>query len=143
MTLNRRAILGATAAIAAAPVAGVAAVPAPAKFATPAAAAAAKGSVRALWDEVIDLSIRMNGHAYETAIVDRGTGLPGWMYVEGEANALGNRRYDALMAILHARPESAEDIAIIARAATHGDIASGPKSFAAARLADAAMTLAA
>lgn len=141
MTLNRRAILGATAAFAAAPATSFAAPAAP--IAPKLAATVEKRSIRALWDQVIDLSIRMNGHVHEAATADRGTGLPGWMYVQGEANELGNKRYDALVAILNAKPETAEDVSIIARAATHGDIQAGPQSFATARLASAAMSLAA
>jgi len=132
-TTSRRALLGATAALAAAPAAALAATgPAP---------ATATGTVRALWDTVMEMTIRLNAHSNAIAAADRGTGLPGWMYVEGEANRLGNARYDALVAILKARPASAEDIAIIARAATHPDIMDGPKGFAHQQLALAAMTL--
>ena len=139
-TTSRRAMLGATAAFAAAPAAAFAAT-SPATPASIDAAPAATGAVRALWDQVIDLSIRMNAHVHEIAAADRGTGLPGWMYVQGEANALGNARYDALIEILKSTPTSAEDIAIIARAATHHDILDGPKGFAHQQLAMAAMTL--
>lgn len=146
MTTTRRTILGATAAFASAPLSVFAATGATAPASAPVAAAAApvlSGDIRRLWDEVIDLSIRMNAHAQETASVERGTGLPGWMYVSGEANDLGNARYDRLVAILKAEPTTSEDVAIIARAATHADIAAGPASFAGQRLAMAAMTMAA
>ena len=137
---SRRAMLGAAAALAAAPAAALASA-SPAMPAALGSAPAAAGTVRALWDKVIDLSIRMNAHAQDIAAADRGTGLPGWMYVPGEANALGNARYEALIEILKSTPASAEDIAIIARAATHHDILDGPKSFAHQQLAMAAMTL--
>lgn len=147
MTTTRRTILGATAALAAAPLSAFAATsPVSAPVVAPVAAAAApalSGDIRRLWDEVIDLSIRMNAHVQETASAERGTGLPGWMYVSGPANDLGNARYDRLVAILKAEPTSSEDISIMARAATHADIAAGPASFASQRLAMAAMTMAA
>ena len=140
---TRRTILGATAAFAALPTAAFAAPAAPVAVAAPpsAAAAAPTGAIRQLWDEVIDLSIRMNAHVHDTAMADRGTGLPGWMYVAGEANELGNARYDRLVQILKSTPQSSEDISIIARAATHGDIVSGPASYANQQLASAVMTL--
>jgi hypothetical protein len=140
-TTSRRAMLGAAAAFAAAPAAALASASPATPAGLDAAAPAATGAVRALWDQVIDLSIRMNAHVHEIATADRGTGLPGWMYVQGEANALGNARYEALIEILKSTPASAEDIAIIARAATHHDILDGPKSFAHQQLAMAAMTL--
>ncbi|MCA0423399.1 MAG: hypothetical protein LCH61_08760 [Proteobacteria bacterium] len=143
MNTTRRTLLGATAALAAAPVSAIA-VAAPSATPAPAAAApATSGTIRALWDEVIDLSIRLSSHAPALTAADRGTGLPGWMYVSGEANDLGNARYDRLVAILKAQPASADDVAIMARAATHADITSGPATFAGQRVAMAAMTLAA
>lgn len=138
---SRRAMLGAAAALAAAPAAALASASPAVMPAALETAPAAAGAVRALWDKVIDLSIRMNAHAQDIAAADRGTGLPGWMYVPGEANALGNARYEALIEILKSTPASSEDIAIIARAATHHDILDGPKSFAHQQLAMAAMTL--
>ncbi|HRK24015.1 MAG TPA: hypothetical protein PLQ11_03575 [Beijerinckiaceae bacterium] len=140
MTTTRRALLGATAAFAAVP-AAFAAPSALSSMTAPSAAAAGASEIRHLWDEVIDLSIRLGGHP--TPLVAQETGLPGWMYVSGEANELGNARYDRLVKILHATPRSNEDLAIIARAANHCDIQTGPRTYAAARLADAAMTMAA
>ena len=138
---TRRAMLGATAALAVVPTAAFAATSTVAPAAAPIASPVAAGEIRQLWDKVIDLSIRMNAHVYDTTMADRGTGLPGWMYVSGEANDLGNARYDALVQILKSAPQSREDMSIIARAATHADIAAGPASYASQQLAFAAMSL--
>lgn len=138
---TRRALLGATAALAAAPAAFTASVAAAAPMTAAPASAAATSSIRQLWDEVIDLSIRLGGHP--TPLVAQETGLPGWMYDSGEANALGNARYDKLVAILHSTPTSTDDLSIIARAASHCDIQAGPQSYASARLSQAAMAMAA
>jgi hypothetical protein len=129
MKTSRRALLGATAALAAAPAAALA---------TPAPAAT---SIAALWDEVVDLTIRMGAHGPAIAAADRGDSVPGWMRLSGEANDLGNARYDRLVAILKTKPADADDLSIVARAAGHRDIVSGPSAFAAGRLADAAMSL--
>ena len=139
MTITRRnAVLGATAALAVLPVAGLAA---PSVTVPAAATPHAAGAIRVLWDQVVDLSIKLGDHA--TPIVNPQSGLPGWMYDRGEANALGNARYEKLVAILRSTPQTSEDIAIIARAATHADIENGPRTYGAARLAAAATSLAA
>lgn len=132
---SRRAVLGATAAFAVLPTAAFAAKTVVAKT----TAAPAAGHIRGLWDEVINLSIRLGEH--DTPIVHSMSGLPGWMYDTGEANALGHARYEKLIGILRATPTSSEDVAIIARAASHIDIENGPRTYGAARLASAAMTL--
>lgn len=143
MTTTRRSLLGATAALAAAPALSIgAAAPAaavPAALPTP-AAAAVSSDIRALWDKVIDLSIRLNAHAQELAMVDRDTGLPSWMYASGEANELGNARYDALISILKTAPTSADDLTIIARAAAHHDLCCST-TFVKEQLAAAVMNL--
>lgn len=142
MTTTRRSLLGATAALAAAPALSIsAAAPAaavPAALPTP--AAGASSDIRALWDKVIDLSIRLNAHAQELAMVDRDTGLPSWMYASGEANELGNARYDALISILKTAPTSADDLTIIARAAAHHDLCCST-TFVKEQLAAAVMNL--
>lgn len=131
MTTNttRRAVLGATAALAAAPAAALAATAAPAS------------KLAAQWAEVMNLTIRMGAHAPAIAAAERGDSVPGWMRLEGEANALGNARYDRLVAILKSQVETTDDLAIVAQAASHRDIVSGPGAFAAGRLAEAAFSL--
>lgn len=125
LATTRRTVLCTAAAAAAIP----SAFAAPALRA-PAAAPVASGAVRALWDDVVNLTIRMGAHADALGAASPATGLPAWMYVPGEANALGNARYDALIAILKSTPETAEDLDILTRAAAHGDIVQGPVSFA-------------
>lgn len=65
------------------------------------------------------------------------------MYDTGEANVLGNARYQ--QADRHPAQHAAtqEDLDIIARAASHVDIENGPRTYGAARLAIASQTLAA
>lgn len=131
MTTNttRRALLGATAALAVAPAAALA------------APAGTSGTISALWNEVTDLTIRMAAHGTAIAGAERGDSVPGWMRLSGEVNDLGNARYDRLVAILKAKPTTVDDLAIVARAAGHRDIVSGPSAFAAGRLAEAALSL--
>lgn len=142
MTTTRRSLLGATAALAAAPALsiGTAAPAAAVPAALPTSAAGVSSDIRALWDKVIDLSIRLNAHAQELAMVDRDTGLPSWMYASGEANELGNARYDALISILKTAPTSADDLTIIARAAAHHDLCCST-TFVKEQLAAAVMNL--
>lgn len=127
---TRRALLGATAALAAAPAIAIAAP-----------ASGTSTPIAMLWNEVTDLTIRMGAHGEAIAAAERGDSVPGWMRLAGEVNDLGNARYDRLVDILKAKPGSAEDLAIIARAAGHRDIVSGPSAFAAGRLAEAALSL--
>lgn len=136
MSINtsRRALLGATAALAAAPATALAA---------PVLTGAGSGSssIAALWTEVTDLTIRMGAFGTRIAAAERGDSVPGWMRLSGEVNDLGNARYDRLVAILKAKPQSVDDLAIVARAAGHRDIVSGPSAFAAGKLAEAALSL--
>lgn len=141
MTMTtRRAMLGATAAFAAIPALPTMSFAALSTPAT-AGAVASSGAIRRLWDEVIDLSIRLGDHP--TPIVHGQSGLPGWMYDRGEANALGHARYEKLMEILRSQPRTSEDLAIVARAASHVDVENGPRTYGAARLAIAAQSMAA
>lgn len=141
LATTRRTLLGAAVAVAAVPAAFAAPSAATPMATVVPAAPVASGSVRALWDEVVNLTIRMGAHADALGKANPATGLPGWMYVSGEANDLGNARYDALVAILKAAPASAEDLDIMTRAASHCDIVQGPVSFANQRVAMAEQRL--
>jgi hypothetical protein len=136
-TTTRRSVLGAAAALAAVP----AAFAAPTVSAPAAAGAAAASPIRALWDDVINLSVKLGD--FNTPIVNAQSGLPGWMYDRGEANALGHARYEKLIQILNASPRTSEDMGIVARAAAHVDIENGPRTYGAVRLAAAARSMAA
>ena len=98
-------------------------------------------TIAAQWNDVMDLTVRLGAHNAAISAAERPNGVSGWMYLGGEANTLGNARYNKLVAIINSKPANAEDLGIIARAAMHRDILDGPKSYAASRLADAAIAL--
>lgn len=128
MQINRRRALLAGAAVAAA--------------ATPAAAAgltAAQGdtAVGKLWSEAQALRGKMDRYAAEIASAERQGGIPGWMRLSGEANTLGDARYNTLVKILKSTPANAQDVRLIARAAQEPDMLNGPRSWAVAQAADA------
>lgn len=132
MTLTtRRTALAGAAALAFAPVAALARPAAPAS------------PIKALWGEARALEAALAAHsgAIETAAEARG--IPGWMTMAGPANELGEARYGKLVAILNAEPQDARDLAIMAEASRHRDIVEGPRGWAAARLAEATLALAA
>lgn len=80
-------------------------------------------------------------HADRIAQTSARTGLPGWMHLTGEANALGHRRYDRLIAILNAKPLNLDDLTIVAKATRASDLQLGPKSWAHAQFDRAAREL--
>jgi hypothetical protein len=128
LELNRRRALLAGAAVAAA--------------AGPAAAAGVlspKGdtTIGRLWAEAETLRGKLDLYAAEIAAAERQGGIPGWMRLSGEANALGEARYQTLVRMLKSTPASADDVRLVARAAQEGDIVNGPRSWAAMQTASA------
>ena len=132
-TTTRRAVLAGGAAIAAAPLA--ASLPA---FAASTASGEAATPVALLWAQAESLKARLAAHAEEIAANAARTGLPGWMHARGAANALGNQRYEAIVAILNGRARSVGDLAILAKATGDADMRQGPASWAHARFDEAA-----
>lgn len=128
MHLNRRRALLAGAALAAAATPAVAAGLAPAQGDT---------AVGKLWAQAQALRGKMDRYAAEIADAERQGGIPGWMRLSGEANELGEARYQTLVQILKAKPASADDMRLIARAAQERDIAEGPRGWAVAQVSDA------
>jgi hypothetical protein len=121
MQMNRRRALLAGAAVAAA--------------ASPAAAAglmSAQGdtAVGKLWAQAQTLRGKLDRYAAEIAAAERQGGIPGWMRLSGEANALGEARYQALVKLLKSTPVNNEDVRLMARAAQDADMASGPRLWA-------------
>ena len=55
----------------------------------------------------------------------------------GEANELGNRRYETLVSILNETPRAAGDLAIMGRAAQDAEMLNGPAGWASQQLAAA------
>lgn len=126
-TMTRRAAIAAAAAFAVLP-------------AVPAAAGAKAPSnetpITRLWAEAERLKEGLSAHRAAIAAAEdvHGTGLSGWVYLPGEPNAIGHRRYDTLVEILNQTPKGAEDYAIMHRAARDADIVAGPRAWATARL---------
>ena len=109
---TRRTVLAGTAAAAAAPALSL----------VPAAATPGQSPIARLWAQAEAIKAEMSVHAKEIAAMDELTGLAGWMRLGGIANELGNRRYQALIAIIKATPASLGDLTLIARATQESDI---------------------
>ncbi|WP_342359062.1 hypothetical protein [Terrarubrum flagellatum] len=118
--------------------------------ATPAAArlqstTAQQTPIARLWAEIEEADLALAPHRAAIAAAEtlRHNAAPGWMYLSGKGREIGEQRYQALIATLRETPRSANDIALMAQAARHPDIASGPLSWAGARVAEAASRFAA
>lgn len=94
------------------------------------------------WAEAETLRAKLTRHRGEIARAAQG-GIPGWMRLSGEVNGIAEARYGKLIAILNAKPEKASDLAIIAKVSQDSDILEGGRAWAAERLAQASLALAA
>ena len=127
-TTNRRTILKGVTALAVVP---AAAASAQAGGATP---------IARLWSlvEACDKALQPHHAAMIEAETLRGV-TGGWMYLTGDAHSAGQRRYDALVAILNETPRNETDLAIVARAYSAPDMANGPRAWAGDRLAQSVL----
>jgi hypothetical protein len=92
-------------------------------------------AIGALWNEAEALNARLASFRAEIAAAAENGGISGWM-------RLGGQRYARLMAILHARPETQSDLAIMARVVLDDEIGNGAKGYAADQFARATLALA-
>jgi hypothetical protein len=99
-------------------------------------------AIGTLWSEAEALNARLNSFRAEIAAAAENGGISGWMRLGGEANTLGGQRYARLMAILHAKPETQADLAIMARVVLDDEIGNGAKGYAADQFARATLTMA-
>jgi hypothetical protein len=129
-TLSRRSIFGAAAALAAAP-----AVVAGQAF----AAEPASTTIGKLWAQAESLNQQLAAHRAAITQAASNGGISGWMRLGGEANLLGQRRYDTLVAILKTKPESTADLATLGKVVLDGDIQNGARSWAGEQFARAAV----
>ena len=97
--------------------------------------------VAALWAKAEALRLKLESHRAEIASLASRGGAPGWMYLGGEANKLGQARYETLVQIIKAEPKSASDLAVMAKVALDPDIQQGPRGWAYERLAQATLAL--
>jgi hypothetical protein len=109
--------------------------------ATGAKAAANASPIKSLWGEARAIDRAMGAHAQAIATAADARGIPGWMVLDGPANALGEARYGKLVSILNAAPADSQDLAIMAHASQDRDIVNGPRAWAGERLAQAAIGL--
>lgn len=105
--------------------------------------AAGTTPIARLWAEAETLRGQLAAHRNAIAASAANGGIPGWMRLGGEANAIAEARYGKLIAILNAPPKTAQDLAIIAKVTQDSDITEGGRAWASARLAEAAASLAA
>ncbi|MGL4975588.1 MAG: hypothetical protein ACRC56_09850 [Bosea sp. (in: a-proteobacteria)] len=124
-TLSRRTMFGAAAALAAAPVAAGQAL------------ASGTTTIGRLWSQAESLNDQLAAHRAAITEAAANGGISGWMRLGGQANVLGQRRYDALVAILKTKPESTQDLAILGKVVLDGDIQNGARNWAGEQLANA------
>jgi hypothetical protein len=125
-TLSRRTMFGAAAALAAAPA-----------VAAGQALASGQTTIGKLWAQAESLNVQLDAHRAAITEAAQNGGISGWMRLGGQANALGQRRYDLLVAILKTRPEDTQDLAILGKVVLDGDIQNGARNWAAEQLAHA------
>ena len=126
-TLTRRTAFAGTAALALVPVV--------------ASAASKQTAIGSLWADAEALSVKLNSYRAQIAASAETGGISGWMRLGGEANTLGGQRYAKLMGILHTKPETQSDLAIMARVVLDEEIQNGAKGYAADRFATATIDL--
>jgi hypothetical protein len=112
----------------------LAGIPAHAANATP---------IAKLWAEAETLGTKLGAHRAAIAEAAATGGIPGWMRLGGEANAIAEARYGKLIAILNTPAKTAGDLAIIGKVTQDHDITEGARAWAGERLASAALSLAA
>lgn len=128
MNTNRRTILIGAAAVTAAPAAAY-------------AQGASSTPIAKLWAEVEACERALAPHKAAMADAEALRGVTsGWMYLTGEAHQAGQRRYDALVAILKEAPRTDNDLVILAKACCAPDMANGPRAWASERFAQSVMT---
>jgi hypothetical protein len=106
-----------------------------------ASAAANETTIGKLWREAEALNAKLAGYRAEIAAAAQNGGISGWMRLGGEANTLGGQRYAKLMAILHEKPQSPADLAVMAKVVLDDEIVNGAKGYAADQFARATITL--
>lgn len=124
-TATRRTVLAAASASAAAP--ALLAFPAMAQNTT---LKPVVTEIAALWSRAAALTQQMQPFSRQIVAMQARAGLPGWMHLSNEANSLGHQRYDTLVAILKAKPQSLDDLVIVAQTTREPEIASGPITWA-------------
>ncbi|CAN1555664.1 hypothetical protein MCEMSEM23_02389 [Rhabdaerophilaceae bacterium] len=127
--LSRRALVAGTAALAVGPALAIhATTPTP---------------IARLWSEAQTLASKLAAHrgAIRSAALRANDGVPGWMRLTGEANAIAEARYRKLVTILNTAPSNQGDLAILAKVSQDSDIASGARTWASEKLAAATISL--
>jgi hypothetical protein len=104
---------------------------------------AAETPIAKLWAEAEALGVKLGAHRAAIAAAAAEGGIPGWMRLGGEANAIAEARYAKLIAILNAPATTAGDLAIIGKVTRDSDITEGARAWAGERLTSAALSLAA
>ena len=96
-----------------------------------------------LWSEAQTLASKLAAHrgAISAAALRANDGVPGWMRLSGEANAIAEARYGKLVTILNTTPRTQGDLAILAKVSQDTDISSGARAWASEKLASATIML--
>ncbi len=122
-------------------IAGAATVAASPVLAAGVSAGSGATPIAALWSKAEALRLSLETHRAEIAAMAARGGAPGWMYLGGKANDIGQRRYETLVEIIKAKPGHAPDLAIMAKVSLDPDIQQGPRGWAYERLAQATVAL--
>lgn len=99
----------------------------------------AETPIARLWGEAESLKSRLG----ELVTVAEGDSVPRWMRTKGEANVLGNRRYETLVTLLTQDAKTAGDLGLMARTTAESEIVNGPRAWAHERLAAATLAFSA
>jgi hypothetical protein len=126
-SLSRRAALAGAAAFTVAPMA--------------ASAGPQASPIAALWARAERLKAELAPFAETIRVKTSEGGISGWMRMTGAANRLGHQRHATLVAILNEAPQHGTDLAIMAKASRDNAFLLGGQSWAAEKLASAAMAL--
>lgn len=126
--LTRRTVFTAAAALAAVPAAAL-------------AATAETTPIARLWAKAEAMGKELAAYRAEIEAAAANGGISGWMRLGGKANALGEERYQALVAIMNETPRSQADLAIMGKVVMDDEMTLGPRGWAGEKLASATVAL--
>lgn len=99
--------------------------------------AVAQTEMSELWEKAEMLKTELQAYCDEITAKTRDGQIAGWMRLAGEANRLGEERYQTLVAIVNGTPATHADLAIMAQAVLSDELWLGPMTWAGEKLARA------
>lgn len=99
--------------------------------------AVAQTKMSVLWEKAEALKIELQAYGDDITAKTRDGQIAGWMRLVGEANRLGEERYQTLVTIVNGTPATHADLAIMAQAVLSNELWLGPMTWAGEKLARA------